>query len=232
MEPMNVAYPEPGFLESVQQLTQKAGALLIFDETITGFRLARGGAQELFGITPDLSTFGKGIANGFPLSAVVGRRDVMLEMEEIFFSGTFGGELLSLAAAKSVLERHLKGGICQKLALSGEALATRLDSIINQHGLTDILTLSGHPSWKFLNWKSSDRYSVDELKTYFMQKAFENGLLVLSTHNVTTAFDSRVIERTSRIYSKVFLELSQAIGSNSLRQELEVEPLKPLFRVR
>lgn len=84
MEPMNSTYPNPGFLEEVLRLTHQAGALLIFDETITGFRFAKGGAQELFGITPDLSTFGKGMANGFPLSAVVGRRDVMLEMEEVF----------------------------------------------------------------------------------------------------------------------------------------------------
>ncbi len=85
MEPMNVTYPEPGFLEKVKKMTHNAGALLVFDETITGFRYARGGAQDLFGVVPDLSTFGKGLANGFPLSAVGGRREIMMEMEEIFF---------------------------------------------------------------------------------------------------------------------------------------------------
>ena len=75
------------------------GALLVFDEMITGFRFARGGAQELFGITPDLSTLGKGLANGYPLSAITGRADVMKLMEEVFFSFTMGGETLSLAAA-------------------------------------------------------------------------------------------------------------------------------------
>ena len=108
MEPMNVTYPESGFLESVQQEVSAAGAVLIFDETITGFRFGKGGAQELFGVTPDLSTFGKGMANGFPLSAVVGRRDIMMEMEQIFFSGTFGGELLSLASAKYTLSSMVK----------------------------------------------------------------------------------------------------------------------------
>ena len=232
MEPMNVVYPDEGFLEAVQEETKSAGALLIFDETITGFRFERGGAQELFGVIPDLSTFGKGIANGFPLSAVVGRRDVMIEMEEIFFSGTFGGELLSLAAAKSVLERHLAGGICEKLSESGQDLAVQTKLAIDQNNLSEILTLSGHPSWKFLNWKATENYSVDEIKTYFMQQAFKNGLLVLSTHNVTSIFDSRIIERTSSIYSMVFADLSRVINGKSLRQELSVEPLKPLFRVR
>lgn len=232
MEPMNVVYPEQGFLELVQQLTHKAGALLIFDETITGFRYAQGGAQELFGITPDLSTFGKGMANGFPLSAVVGRRDVMMEMEEIFFSGTFGGELLSLAAAKCVLERHLTDAICETLADTGEKLTDQLEATINQFYLDKTLSFSGHPSWKFLNWQATDIYTADEIKTYFMQKAFQNGLIVLSTHNITTAFNSRVIKNTTKKYTKVLSELSYAIQNRRLREELKVLPLKPLFKVR
>ena len=232
LEPMNAAYPEPGFLESVQIATQKAGALLIFDETITGFRFAKGGAQELFGVTPDLSTFGKGMANGFPISAVVGRRDVMIEMEEIFFSGTFGGELLSLAAAKSVLERHAEGGICEELKRLGAQLADKVAVTASQNGLQNIVALSGHPSWKFLNWTATATYTIDELKTYFMQQAFQKGLLVLSTHNITTAFNERIINKASMIYGEVFEEMNDAIKNESLTQELKVKPLKPLFRIR
>ncbi|MBP0533153.1 aminotransferase class III-fold pyridoxal phosphate-dependent enzyme, partial [Mycobacterium tuberculosis] len=72
---------------------------------ITGFRYANGGAQQLFGVTPDLATFGKGLANGYPVSAVAGRADVMQLMEEIFFSFTFGGETLSLAAALATMRK-------------------------------------------------------------------------------------------------------------------------------
>ena len=232
MEPMNLTYPNSGFLESVQQLTHAAGALLIFDETITGFRFARGGAQELFGVVPDLSTFGKGMANGFPLSAVVGRRDIMIEMEEIFFSGTFGGELLSLAAAKSVLERHLMGGICERLSESGEKLADLSTLAINENNIEDILTLSGHPTWKFLNWRATEKYSADEIRTYFMQLAFEKGLLILSSHNITTAFSDAVVARAAAIYVEIFSEISRSISNNTLQNQLRVLPLKPLFRVR
>ena len=90
MEPMNMIEPEDGFLQSVAALTRKEGAILIFDEIITGFRFARGGAQEYFGVTPDISAFGKALGNGMPIAAVVGRREIMMEMEEIFFSSTFG----------------------------------------------------------------------------------------------------------------------------------------------
>ena len=123
IEPMNDTYPQPGFLEEVQVLAKKAGAVLIFDEVITGFRFSEGGAQKLFNVTPDLATFGKGIANGFPLSAVVGRREIMKEMEHVFISGTFGGELLSLAAARYVLKKHQKNEICGDLVNKGNVLS-------------------------------------------------------------------------------------------------------------
>ena len=108
LEPMNVVAPAPGYLQGLIDRAHKAGALVVFDETITGFRFANGGAQELFGVTPDLTTLGKGIANGFPLSAVCGRRDVMMEMEEVFFSFTMGGEAMSLAAAKATIAKLLR----------------------------------------------------------------------------------------------------------------------------
>lgn len=232
MEPMNVNFPIPGFLEQVQSSTHQAGALLIFDETITGFRYSRGGAQELFGITPDLSTFGKGMANGFPLSAVAGRRDVMLEMEEIFFSGTFGGELLSLAAAKVVLERHLREDLCGKLRLSGQNLSDETQSAISSNGLEEVLGLTGHASWRFLNWRATNKYSVDEIKTFFMQEVFRRGVLVLSTHNMTLAHTPKIITEIVDVYSEVFRELHRVLESQTLREELTVEPLSPLFKVR
>jgi len=232
MEPMNSTYPKPGFLEDVLFFAHEAGALLVFDETITGFRYARGGAQEIFGVIPDLSTFGKGIANGFPLSAVVGRRDVMMEMEEIFFSGTFGGELLSLTAAKVVLQRHLAEDVCGKLDLAGQSLSHQTEQAIIEHSLEAEIKISGHPSWRFINWNPTETYSVDEIKTYFMQEVFKRGLLVLSTHNITLAHTPKIISEIVDVYSAALSELHRVIEAQTLRQELRAEPLKPLFRVR
>jgi len=232
MEPMNAVYPKQGFLEEVLKSTHEAGALLVFDETITGFRFARGGAQEFFGVTPDLSTFGKGMANGFPLSAVVGRREIMMEMEEIFFSGTFGGELLSLAAAKVVLQRHLTEDICGELSSAGQNLSEQTEQAIVDSSLETKIKISGHPSWRFINWYPTEEYSVEEIKTYFMQEVFMRGVLVLSTHNITLAHTPKVITEIVDVYRGVFLELGRVLSSQTLRQELRVEPLKPLFKVR
>jgi glutamate-1-semialdehyde 2,1-aminomutase len=232
IEPMNDTYPQPGFLEEVQTLAKKAGAVLIFDEVITGFRFSKGGAQELFNVTPDLSTFGKGIANGFPLSAVVGRREIMKEMENVFISGTFGGELLSLAAAKYVLQKHQKDEICEDLINKGTLLSDFTNELIDSFGLSNVVSLSGHPTWKFLKWNKSSEYSAAEIKTFFMQEIFQEGVLVLNSHNISQAHDKKIIMKIVSAYSKVFGRIAKAISTGSLREELRVSPLEPLFKVR
>jgi glutamate-1-semialdehyde 2,1-aminomutase len=232
MEPMNVNMPNQGFLEGVRELTKERGIILVFDETITGFRFSEGGAQELFNVIPDLSTFGKGIANGFPLSVVVGKREIMMEMEEIFFSGTFGGELLSLAAAKTVLELHLRSKVVPKLKEIGEDLQNRTNLAISVTNTTELLTLSGHPTWAFLNWTGSEGYSPEFLKTYFMQEMFQQGVLILGTHNVNLAHSVKDLNQIEASYLEVLSSISDGVKRDNLRPKLRVTPLSPLFKVR
>jgi glutamate-1-semialdehyde 2,1-aminomutase len=232
MEPMNVEYPKEGYLEKVRAITRKYGIILVFDETITGFRFDRGGAQKLFGVIPDLSTFGKGIANGFPLSAIVGKREIMMEMEQIFFSGTFGGELLSLAAAKVVLTKHLRNEITPRLIEIGEELNGGIERILESSTKFNFLSLSGHPTWKFLNWNDSGDYKKDSIKTYFQQELYRKGILVLNSHNVTLALNSRNIRKVINIYEDTIQATSTALENRELQKLLLVEPNEPLFRVR
>ena len=232
MEPMNSVYPEDSFLKKVREVTEKSGTLLIFDETITGFRFSKGGAQELFSVVPDLSTFGKGMANGMPISAVVGRRDIMMEMEKIFFSGTFGGELLSLAVTNHVLDEIRDHRVIETLHSVGIELMNGLINIIENFELERVLSVSGHPSWAFLNWSQTDEFTSGEIKTFFMQEMFSRGILVLSTHNVSTAYRSRDINKVLDAYFQTLRELSFALSEGSLRERLKAKPLSPLFKVR
>ena len=232
LEPMNVSFPDKDFLFRVKEVSHKYGAVLIFDETITGFRFSAGGAQELFGITPDLSTFGKGIANGMPLSAIVGCRDIMMEMENVFFSGTFGGELLSLAAAKHVIGRVQAGEVIGRLESIGRALSNKVEAVIKSNNLSDTLSLSGHDTWRFLNWRESNGYSQSEIKTYFMQEMFNAGVLVLSSHNISLAHKSRVLRKLEVGYEIALSNLRKVMDAGNLRENLLVEPLEPLFKVR
>jgi glutamate-1-semialdehyde 2,1-aminomutase len=232
MEPMTNTYPDKNFLELVRKITIVKGIVLIFDETITGFRFSTGGAQELFGVLPDLSTFGKGIANGFPLSAVVGRKDIMLEMENIFYSGTFGGELLSLAAAKVVLTRHKTENLCNHLNSIGVEINNGVNDLIQAHQLQEVLSLSGHPTWKFLNWEDSGNNSREEIKTYFLQEAFATGLLVLGTHNISLAHSGKQSEKILTKYEKVLIQIKKSLTNDQVKSELKVAPLVPIFSVR
>ena len=232
LEPMNLSYPDSGFLEGVRELATKNGIVLIFDETLTGFRFAAGGAQQLFGVIPDLATFGKGMANGFPLSAVVGKSEIMDEMEEIFFSGTFGGELLSLAASRTVLTEIKKNSVIEKLSATGRTIRDRVDILIKENNLESILQLTGHDSWVFLNWTIPDEELKAQIKTYFMQEMFQEGILILATHNISTALKSKDIRHIVKAYSNVLSKLSLALANGDLESKLRVKPLAPLFRIR
>lgn len=232
LEPMNVMEPLPGFLQGVKDLAHRHGALLVFDETITGFRFANGGAQTLFGVTPDLATFGKGLANGYPVSAVAGRREVMKLMEEIFFSFTFGGEALSLAAARATLTKLRTQPVTQTLAARGQAILDGARRIVEEGGLSDIFALSGHPSWSFLNIRDARGATSFEIKTFWMQEIMERGVLSVGTHNVNFAHSTDDVETLLAVYRDVLPQIGDALDQGSLHQQLRCKPLEPLFKLR
>jgi glutamate-1-semialdehyde 2,1-aminomutase len=232
LEPMNVAEPQQDFLEAVQRLARQHGAVLIFDETITGFRYANGGAQEYFGITPDLATFGKGLANGYPVSAVAGRRDLMKLMEEIFFSFTFGGETLSLAASAATLDKLKRDGVCARIATQGAKLLDGLRLRIATHGVGDFVSAAGHPSWSFLILKDTERASQWELKTLLLQELFLRGILSFGTHNLSFAHSDADISRLLTVYDEVLPLLGAAAHDGRIGELLRCKPLEPLFKVR
>lgn len=232
LEPMNVEYPQPGFLEGVRELTTRHGAVLVFDETITGFRYANGGAQQLFGVTPDLATFGKGLANGYPVSAVAGRADIMKMMEEVFFSFTFGGELLSLAAAKATLEKLKREPVTERITATGEALIAAARAIINESGTGHIFDIKGHPSWSFLTIADQGGATSFAIKTWLMQEWHQRGILSYGTHNLNYAHGEDDIAALLDAYRATFPRLRDLVTTGTLADALRCPPLEPLFKVR
>ncbi len=232
LEPMNVVEPQAGFLEGVAERSRKHGAVLVFDEIITGFRFANGGAQELFGVTPDLTALGKGIANGYPLSAVVGRADVMQLMEEVFFSFTMGGEALSLAAALATMRKLQREPVTETIRRTGARILAGTNERIERHGIGKFARTSGHPSWTFVHFADTATCSQFEIKTLFMQEALSRGILTLGTHNVSYAHSSGDVDRLLQVYDEVFPILREAVEEGAMKQYLRCTPLQPLFRVR
>jgi glutamate-1-semialdehyde aminotransferase len=232
LEPMNSNWPLPGFLGGIRNLTKREGALLVFDETITGFRFHRGGAQAYFKVQPDLATFGKGIANGYPLAALVGSRRYMKIVEKIFFSGTFGGETLSLAAAKAVLNKINEKPVIQTLRERGKEIISKTINLINSHRISDIIQISGHPSWSFLKFENHKSFSAYEIKTFFIQEVFRRNMYALGTHNLSYAHTKENVKTLEKCYDEVFKKLAEALSKGDLQKRLFCEPIRPLFRVR
>lgn len=232
LEPMNVTPPTADFLHQVQDIARANGAILVFDETITGFRFSNGGAQEHFGVTPDLATFGKGLANGYAVSALAGRADIMKLMEEVFFSFTFGGETLSLAAAKATMEKLKREPVTATLRKQGSKVMEGARARIEHNGLENVLSVSGDPTWSFLNFSDAGPYTLWELKTLFMQELFERGILAFGSHNMSYAHGDPEIAALMQAYDEVFAIMRAAIDQRNLMDLLRCKPLEPLFKVR
>lgn len=232
MEPMNVVEPGENFLGKVKELTHKNKTVFIFDETITGFRFSKGGAQEYFGVIPDLATFGKGLANGYPVSAIAGRAEIMKLMEEIFFSFTFGGETLSLAAAYATLTKLQREPVVQTLWSQGKKVVEGINDLIIRHALQDVLSIAGKDCWSFLMFKDTESCSQWEIKTLFLQEVFAMGVLTVGTHNMSYAHSDDDISKLLEVYDEVFEILKDTIVNKRLKELLKTEPLVPLFKIR
>lgn len=140
--------PATGFLESVRRLADEHEAILVFDEVRTGFRVRPGGAQELYGVIPDLTALGKAMSNGYPVSALVGRRDVMAAAQATFISSTYFPNGLSIAAAIAALDTLQRHDVLAHIEVTGKSLEDGLRSVVAESGLP--VTLSPYPQMPFL----------------------------------------------------------------------------------
>ncbi len=234
LEPMNLYYPNDNFLETLRALCDTHQIVLIFDEMITGFRFALGGAQALFSVTPDLATFGKGMANGYPVSAIVGKADIMDCMEGIFFSATFAGETLSLAAAKATLNkltRH-QPDILTHIQQQGQRLQKGLQAILQSLHHPPWLEMCGHPTWSFLLIHDAKPYSSWQLKSLFLQEMHLRGILLNGGHNLNFSHQSKDIDSLLTAYSEVLPLLADTIKKHNFATRFHGRVLEPLFRVR
>jgi glutamate-1-semialdehyde aminotransferase len=232
MEPFNFVEPTPGYLQEVKEIAHRHGALLIYDEICTGFHFGLGGAQKLFGVTPDLAAFGKAMGNGFPIACVVGRRDVMKVYEEIFFSFTFGGEVASIAATLKVLDILEHTDVLTRLAAHGKRIQDGFNTLATLAGLSKRFACVGRPNWSLV--KAMDPAGNDGTveKSLFQQESVKRGILRLATHNMTSAHTEADIEKTLKVYAEVFKVLSVWLADPDPSRFLEGPAVQPVFRVR
>ncbi len=230
LEPIGVVEPKPGFLKAVAEITRKNGAILVFDEVVTGFRLALGGAQEYYGVTPDLACFAKAMANGYPVSAVAGRRDLMKVCEtDIFFSFTFGGEALSLAAAKATITKLKTHKVIPHLWRQGKKLqdAFNADSKALGIGQIDCIGLPPHTVVRFRDRTGADSLA---LRSLFSQEMIKRGFLFLTGYNICFAHDDATIAAAIRANRECLEILAAALKDGGVEKRLEGPSVEAVFR--
>src|SRR5258707_203932 len=177
--------PEPGYLELLRELTKLHGALLIFDEVITGFRFARGGAQEYFGVNPDLTTLAKGLGGGFPVAAVGGSEAVMSIIADGRYShsGTYNANVVACAAVSATMDLLAEPGLYQRQLALGQRLMDGLRDLAEDAGLPVIveglgtvfqLWFTEHP---IRNWRDAERYAREDMFTTWWQEMLLRGVL-------------------------------------------------------
>lgn len=203
LEPARTSEPAPGFLEGIQALCREHGAVLIFDEMITGFRWHLGGAQQLYGVVPDLSTFGKAVANGFGLSVLCGKRELMQlgsrerEQDNVFLlSTTHGAETPSLAAAIRTMQIYRTEPVIEHLHREGERLAAGFRQAVLRHGLEGTVELNGRACNLLYGTRGPDGRPSQAFRTLFLQETIRRGVimpsLVVSYSHTTDDIDRTV----------------------------------------
>jgi glutamate-1-semialdehyde 2,1-aminomutase/spore coat polysaccharide biosynthesis protein SpsF len=232
MEPVNFWPPAAGFLEGVKAAAHEHGALLIFDEICSGFHFGLGGAQKKLGVSPDLSCFGKAMGNGFPISCIAGRANVMKKFDDAFFSFTFGGEVASMAAAMKVLDVLEKTTALARMEANGRVLQEGLNVLAKEAGLESRVKCLGYPRWSLIKFLDEDGTESFLVRSLFAQECVKRGVLILATHNMTAAHDHVVIERTLNTYAEVCKTLAKWLSDARPEQYLEGEMIQPVFRVR
>ena len=173
--------PAPGFLESVRALADEHEAVLIFDEVRTGFRLDIGGAQALYGVTPDLTALGKAMSNGYPVSALVGRREVMQAALSTFISSTYFPNGLSMAAASATLDILQRDDVLVQIKSMGQSLHNGLSSIVDDSALP--VTLSPYPQMPFLYFDRSLAADQDARRDRFYAALARRGIFAHPRHH-------------------------------------------------
>ena len=230
MEPVVFAAPDPGYHARVKEICAGHGALLIFDEMWTGFRMALGGAQESFGVTADIAVFSKAVANGMPLSMISGRAEVMQMLhEDVFFFTTFGGEALSLAAAKATIEELRDRGGPTVLSRQGRKLREGYNQAAAEAGVSDYTRCVGFDVRTVVTFDAAAGPPL-VLKSFVQQELIKRGVLWSGFHNMCLSHDDEDVAHVLAAYREVLPLLKNAVDSGDVARRLRGTPVEPVFR--
>jgi len=228
MEPMRSELPPAGYLDGVQRLAREHGAVLIFDEVTSGFRIRLGGVQEFVGVTPDMTVLGKAISNGYPMAAVLGRRDVMQHAARMFISSTYWSDPLGLRAALTTIRELRSRDVPGQLEWFGAELQRRLNEVAGETGLAVRCGgLSVHPH---VHFATDDAAIKAKLSTLYVQEMAKRGCHGYPAFYLNAAQGDAELEQTVAAARESFAILAAGWSSGNLDQRLECDVQQDVFR--
>ena len=237
LEPASAdAEPEPGFLRGLRELADQHGAVLVFDEMITGMRWSFHGAQDLYGVVPDLSTWGKALGNGFAISALAGRRELMElgglrtpDPRVFLMSTTHGPESVGLAAYLAVEREYRSWDVVGTLEQRGSLLADGFEALVAHAGLGPYVRLHGRPSCLTFETRNAAGERSQAFRTLFLQELLDRGVLAQSLV-ITTAHTDEDIAWTLDAVSGALEVYARAVERGSTEGLLRGRPVAPALR--
>jgi len=228
MEPLRSELPPAGYLAAVRQLATEHGAVLIFDEVSAGLRFGMGGAQGALGVTPDMAVLAKSISNGYPMGAVVGRREVMEPAAQMFISSTYWSDTIGLRAALTTLQEAERRDVASKLEQFGAKLKARLNAIASEVGLR--ATCCGVDVHPHLDFQLEDPELSATTKTLYVQEMAKRGCHGNTAFYLNAAQGESELEQTAAAAREVFAILRDGLAAGTISGLLECAPQHDAFR--
>ncbi|MFD4346769.1 glutamate-1-semialdehyde 2,1-aminomutase [Streptomyces coelicoflavus] len=236
LEPATHTEPPPGYLAGLRELADRHGCVLVFDEMITGFRWSEAGAQSLYGVVPDLSTFGKALGNGFAVAALAGRRELMERGglrhpgERVFLlSTTHGAETHALAAAMAVQATYVEEGVTARLHALGERLAAGVREAAAGMGVGEHVVVRGRASNLVFATLDEDRQPSQRYRTLFLRRLLTGGVLAPS-FVVSGALSDADIDQTVDVVAQACAVYRKALDAADPTPWMGGRAVKPVFR--
>ena len=208
-----------GFLNYVRDIATKNNIILIFDEIVSGFRWDIGGYQNKIKIIPDLSCFSKAMGNGYPISALVGKKEIMKKSKEIFYSLTFGSDPIAMAASISTINYLKKNKVLPKINNIGNYFLKSLNNLIIKHQLDEFINVIGFSVKNILIIKGNNLIESDLIRNFLLQLLAKNKVLNLGYNIFSYSHNKKIIDRLLISYEKSFYELSKQIQDNNLKDK-------------
>lgn len=207
MEPVPLERPRKGYLEEIRKISKRDNIILIFDEIVTGFRMSLGGAQKYYNVTPDLACFGKAMANGMPISCVVGGKKIMKKTEDVFSSYTFGSETLSMASALATIDFIKKHKVIEHTWRMGAELYYGIECLINKYGIRAHLI---GQEFKFkIVFDNPDGSESNIRRLYFLQEAVYQGVFFGTVITFNYNHKDKEIRYTLKVVEDIFKKMRE-----------------------